>query len=58
MSTLRLTGCTNDADSFCYICGRFTKKKDRRNITSFIKNAYFSVKLGVRTSPGPHIKYV
>ena len=46
MSTLRLGGYTNDADSFCYICGRCTKKKDRRNITPFIKNAYFGVKLG------------
>ena len=52
MSTLRLRrlrGCTNDADSFCYICGRFTKKKVRRNIILFIKNAYyadFGMKLG------------
>ena len=46
MSILRLRGCTNDADSFCYIFCRFAKKKDRRNITPFIKNAYFGVKLG------------
>ena len=49
MSTLRLSGCTNDADCFCYFCGRFTKKKDRRNISPFMKNAYyayFGVKLG------------
>ena len=39
MSALQLRGGTYDADSFCYICGRFTKKKDRRNITPFIKNA-------------------
>ena len=41
--------CANDPDLFCYICGRFTRKKDRRNITPFVKNAYhayFGVKLG------------
>ena len=42
MSALRLRGCTNDADSFCYICGRFTEQKDRQNITPFIKNAYYA----------------
>ena len=49
MSTLRLRGCVNDPDSFCYISGRFTRKKDRRNVTPLIKNAlyaYFGVKLG------------
>ena len=49
MSTLRLRGCVNDPNSFCYICGRFTRKKDRRNVTPLIKNAYyayFGVKLG------------
>ena len=49
MSTLRLRGCVNDPDSFCYICDRFTRKKDRRNVTPLIKNAYyayFGVKLG------------
>ena len=53
MSALWLSGCTNDADSFCYICGQFTKKKDRQNITPFIKNAYFGVKLGPGLVLGP-----
>ena len=42
-------GCANNPDLFCYVCGRFTKTKDRRNITPFIQNAYhayFGVKLG------------
>ena len=61
MSTLRLRGCVNDPDNFCYICNRFTRKKDRRNVTSLIKNAYyayFGVKLGTKTRHGPHTKYV
>ena len=37
MSTLRLRGCTNDADSFCYICDRSTKKKKQTKYNSIHK---------------------
>lgn len=33
--------CTNNPDWFCYICGEFTPKPQRRNITSKVKTAYF-----------------
>ena len=62
MPTLRLRGYTNNADSFCYICGRFMKKNYSRNITPFIKNAYyayFGVKLGDQDkSWAPHKVYI
>lgn len=41
--------CSNDPDIFCYICGSFTLKTQRRNITNFVKSvylAYFKVPLG------------
>lgn len=51
--------CINSPDSFCYICGSYTIKNQRRNITSFVKNAYYSyfkVKLGDQDrSWAPHI---
>ncbi|CAJ0962494.1 unnamed protein product [Ranitomeya imitator] len=39
----------NDPNIFCYICGNFTVKTQRRNITDFVKRVYFAffkVKLG------------
>ena len=42
-------GCVNSPDSFCYICGNFTVKKQQRNITDFVRKVYytyFGVKLG------------
>ena len=37
-------GCTNFADSFCYICGEFTITKYQHNIT---ENSYMSCTLDV-----------
>ena len=48
-STSRRRQCSNDPNIFCYICGNFTLKTQRRNITDFVKRvyfAYFKVKLG------------
>ena len=42
-------GCVNSPNCFCYICGEFVVKKDRRNITVFVRkvyHAYFGVRLG------------
>ena len=52
--------CRHHPDSFCYICGNFTTKKDRRRITENIKKlyaAYFSpCKIGDQEKPwAPHI---
>ena len=41
--------CCNDPDKFCYICGQYTFKKQRKTITDFVRKvylAYFKVKLG------------
>lgn len=41
--------CVNNPDSFCYICGCYTLNRQRRNISSFVKNsykAYFEISLG------------
>ena len=50
--------CVTCPDSFCYICGAFTTPKQRRNISEFVKRAYFSyfkVKLGDQEKPwAPH----
>jgi hypothetical protein len=35
-------GCINSPDIFCYICGQFVIKKQRRNITDFVKKAYYA----------------
>lgn len=32
--------CLNNPDSFCYICGEFTLKKERRNLTTHVKKLY------------------
>ena len=50
--------CSNSPDSFCYICGEYTTKSQRKNITEFVKQvylAYFKVKLGGQDEPwAPH----
>lgn len=41
--------CVNHPDVFCYVCGEYTFKENRKPVTDFVKrayNAYFSVKLG------------
>ena len=35
-------GCKNNANSFCYICGKFVVKKYQRNITEFVKMVYLT----------------
>ena len=32
--------CVNDPNTFCYICGEFTTKVQRRNMTPLVKKAY------------------
>ncbi|XP_076055441.1 uncharacterized protein LOC143033819 [Oratosquilla oratoria] len=50
--------CVTCPDSFCYICGALTAPKQRRNISEFVKRAYFcyfKVKLGDQDKPwAPH----
>ena len=52
-------GCINEPDYFCYICGQFTLKSQRRGITQLAKyayNAYFGMKLGDQDKKwAPHI---
>ena len=41
--------CKNSSDNFCYICGSYTTKKQRINITKNLKQVYldyFQIKLG------------
>lgn len=41
--------CVNHPDVFCYVCGEYMLKENRKNITDFVKCAYlgyFGVKLG------------
>ena len=51
--------CCSDPDKFCYICGQYTFKKQRKAITDFVRKvhlAYFKVKLGDQDKPwAPHI---
>ena len=51
--------CVNDADNFCYICGKFTPQDLRKSITDRLKLAYklyFKVKLGDQDkSWAPHV---
>ena len=51
--------CHNSPDTFCYICGEFTLKSQRRNISGFVKKvylAYFKIKLGDQDKIwAPHI---
>ncbi|KAK3774889.1 hypothetical protein RRG08_007248 [Elysia crispata] len=49
MSTPSRRKCVTSPDSFCYICGSFMAPKQKRNISDFVKRAYFSyfkLKLG------------
>lgn len=52
-------GCINNPNSFCYICGEYVVKKRQRNITDFVKKAYyayFGMKLGDQEKKwAPHI---
>jgi hypothetical protein len=32
--------CVNDVDSFCYVCGDYTIKLNRKTITPLIKTAH------------------
>lgn len=48
-STMSTRKCVNNPNVFCYICGKYTVLKQRTDITTFVKNAYyayFKVKLG------------
>lgn len=51
--------CLNSPDSFCYICGELTLKKNRRSITERVKklyHLYFDCKIGDQDKPwSPHI---
>ena len=41
--------CTNEHDSFCYICGKYTLLANRCDITDFVKKvylAYFEIHIG------------
>ena len=41
--------CLNTPDLFCYICGQFTIKQQRMNISDFVQkayHAYFGMNLG------------
>ena len=47
-------GCCDDPDHFCYICGEYTLKVQRRSISHFVKKqhlAYFEIKLGDQDKP-------
>ncbi|KAK3769485.1 hypothetical protein RRG08_027055 [Elysia crispata] len=49
MSTPSRRKCVTSPDSFCYVCGSFMAPKQKRNISDFVKRAYFSyfkMKLG------------
>jgi hypothetical protein len=46
--------CVYDVDSFCYVCGDYTKKLNRKTVTSLIKKAYelyFGCKIGDQDIP-------
>lgn len=51
-------GCKNSPDTFCYVCGSFVPIRQQRNITEFVKKAYyayFGIKLGDQDKPwAPH----
>lgn len=51
--------CINHSDVFCYICGEYTFKENRKSVTDFIKRAYhgyFGIRLGDQEkSWAPHI---
>ncbi|GFX95366.1 uncharacterized protein TNCV_3684181 [Trichonephila clavipes] len=51
--------CVNSPNCFCYICGSYTFKKQKRNIPNFVQKvyyAYFGIKLGDQDkSWAPHV---
>ena len=51
--------CKNNKDSFCYTCGEFVFKENRKTIDEFYKKAYytyFKIKLGDQDKTwAPHI---
>jgi hypothetical protein len=51
--------CVNNPNSFCYICGQYTIKGQKRNITPLIKSlclVYFNMRLGDQDKKfAPHI---
>jgi hypothetical protein len=51
--------CVNHADNFCYVCGSFTTKSQRRGITNDVKRIYelyFGYPLGDQDKPwAPHV---
>jgi hypothetical protein len=51
--------CVNSPDCFCYICGCYVIQRQKSNITSFVKKAYytyFKVKLGDQDKGwAPHV---
>lgn len=54
--------CKNHPNSFCYICGNYTLSRQKRKITSTVKQlyrAYFGIELGHQDKPwAPHIACV
>ena len=58
MSSIRRS-CVNHCDVFCYICGEYMLKENRKNITDFVKHAYlgyFGVQLGDQDKTwAPHV---
>ena len=32
--------CKNNPNMFCYVCGEFTTRRQRKTITLFLRNAY------------------
>jgi hypothetical protein len=46
--------CVNGVDSFCYVCGDYTIKLNRKTVTLLIKKAYelyFGCKIGDQDKP-------
>ena len=59
MATSSRRRCSNEPNVFCYICGEYTLKHNRKTISDFVKSAYlayFKVMLGDQDKPwAPHI---
>ena len=50
--------CVNKPDVFCYICGEYTIKQNRKPINDVVKNAYMKYlecRLATKTRFGLHI---
>jgi hypothetical protein len=59
--------CVNDVDSFCYVCGDYTIKLNRKTITPLIKKIYelyfgckqvTSINLGLLTLSVPTVQCI